>query len=186
MDTGLDNLEFPGKAENPQFQNGQLVLKKGLSVLHESLADYMLINPGCTLREMGAYFGYSGAWLCSVLRTDMFKAYMASRRAEICQTVAEDLPQRLHAAAHLATERIIEVIEKTNDADTIIDCFDKVLHRYGYAPNAKTGAQAPVVNNTQNVFYLSKDDLQGARKTFELAHIEQVKEEVPLIANASG
>lgn len=150
---------------------GEGILKKGLSNLHEALADYMLINPGCTLREMGAFFGYSGAWLCSVINTDMFKAYMADRRGEIRISVAEGLPKRLEAAAHLATERIIEVIEKTNDADTIVDCFDKVLHRLGYAPNAKGNAAAPVVNNTQNnVFYLSKADLKEANGKFLEAH----------------
>ena len=152
-------------------REGKELLKKGLSVLHESLADYMLVNPGCTLREMGAYFGYSGAWLCSVINTDMFKAYMAGRRIEISISISEDLPARLHAAAHLATERIIEVINKTEDADTIIDCFDKVLHRYGYAPNAKGGAQTAVVNNTQNnVFYLSKAELEGSKQLLIEAH----------------
>jgi hypothetical protein len=151
--------------------SGTEILKRGLSNLHESLADYMLINPGCTLREMGAYFGYSGAWICTVINSDMFKAYMAQRRAEITSVVAEDLPSRLHAAAHLATERIIEVIEKSEDSDTLIDAFDKVLHRYGYAPNAKGGAQSSLtVNQQNNVFYLSKEELADVRGKFVGAH----------------
>lgn len=168
---------------------GKELLKKGLSVLHESLADYILINPGCTLREMGAYFGYSGAWLCSVINTDMFKAYIAERRGDISVSIAEDLPARLHAAAHLATERMIEVMEKTEDADTIVDCFDKILHRYGYAPNAKGGAQAAVVNNTQNnVFYLSKDEMADSRQRFLDAHskVSAIPEVPKLIEVDSG
>jgi hypothetical protein len=150
--------------------SGQERLKKGLSHLHESLVDYLLINPGCTLRQLGAYFGYSPAWLCTVMQTDMFKAYLSARKSEVNVFIAQDLPSRLAAAAHLATERIIEVMERTQDAGEVIDGFDKILHRYGYAPNAKTGAQAGVVNNTQNVFYLNKADLEVSRQQFIDAH----------------
>ena len=165
---------------------GKELLKKGMSVLHESLADYILINPGCTLGEMGGHFGYTGSWLCSVINTDMFKAYMATRRMEVSACIAEDLPTRLHAAAHLATERIVEVLEKSEDADTIIDCFDKILHRYGYAPNAKGGAQSAVVNNTQNnVFYLDKKELAESKKALIEAHLHYPVEEL-VVLNADS
>lgn len=151
---------------------GQELLKRGLNDVHKAFADYMLINPGCTLREMSACFKYSVSWICTVINSDMFKAYFEGRRQGIDVSIAEDLPARLRAAAHLATERIIEVIEKTEDADTIIDSFDKVLHRYGYAPNAKTGAQAPVIGQQNNVFYLSKEDHARAKEKLIGAHSE--------------
>lgn len=154
------------------------VLKNGIKGIHEAFADYMLINPGCTLREMSAVFGYTGAWICTVINSDMFKAYFAGRRADINVSIADDLPSKLAAAAHMATERLMEVIEKTEDADTLIDAFDKVLHRYGYAPNAKGGAQSAgtINNNTQNVFYLNKDELAAARDKLLAAHAPAVKE----------
>ena len=141
---------------------GKELLKKGMSVLHESLADYMLINPGCTLREMGAYFGYSGAWLCTVMSTDMFKAYMAARRSEVEAVVAQDLPSKLRAAAHLATEKMIEILDHTEDPKIVADCFDKILHRHGYAPNAKV-LQGPVQNIQQ--------DHAEAKQLLQNAHI---------------
>lgn len=161
---------------------GAELLKKGLSVLHESLADYMLVNPGCTLREMGAHFGYTGPWLCTVMSTDLFRAYMAKRRGGIETQVMLDLPAKLHAAAHMATEKIIAVLEKTEDPDLVVDCFDKILHRYGYAPNAKTGAQAAVVNNTQNnTFLISKDDLGEARSLLVAAHSNPSTRQLPVV-----
>lgn len=155
----------------PQFPRGKELLVKGLSVLHESLADYILQNPGCTLRELGGHFGYTAPWICTVLGTDMFKAYMRERRNNVASMVEQDLPAKLHAAAHLATERLIEQLTTTNDPDFLLESFDKVLHRYGFAPNAKTGAQAAVVNNTQiNHFTVEKSDLDEARQALINGH----------------
>ena len=84
----------------------QPVLKNGIKGVHEAFADYMLVNPGCTLREMGAVFGYSIAWICTVINQDMFKAYFAERRGGINASIAEYLPTKLAAAAPLAPERL--------------------------------------------------------------------------------
>lgn len=137
-----------------------------LNDLHEALADYMLVNPGATYREMGAHFGYSSvAWLCTVVRSDMFQAYFAKRRQEVGVFIAASLPKKLEAAAHLAVEKVITVLEKTEDAELILDSFDKILHRYGYAPNAKGGAQTGMQQqgNIQNNFYLAKAEFEEAR-----------------------
>lgn len=155
------------------------ILKRGIQPVHEAFANYMLINPGCTLREMGAVFGYSQGWISRVINTDMFRAYMAQRQVEVNSFVAADLPSKLSAAAHIATERMIEVLEKTEDPDLILESFDKVLHRYGYAPNAKNGAQVQVNNTQNNVFYLNKGDLDEARGRLIEAH--QPKDEPQLL-----
>lgn len=159
------------KADAKEMRKPGEVLRRGMSDVHKAFADYMLMNPGCRLREMAAHFGYSVAWISTVINSDMFKAYFETRRQGIDVAIANDLPSRLAAAAHLATERMIDTLETTSDPEILIDAFDKVLHRYGYAPNAKGGAQqASVINNTQNVFYLNKDDLAAARQQLLEAH----------------
>jgi len=165
---GFDEDLDRALAEATPGARGKDILRRGLSYLHEALADWMLVNPGGTLREMGKHFGYSAPWLCSVINTDMFKAYMAARRVEVSAQVAGSLPQKLEAAAHLATERIIEVIEQAQDSDTLIDAFDKVMHRYGYAP--KSNAQQGAVIQQNNVFYLTRDELKGAREKLVESH----------------
>lgn len=162
---------IPSPARHPELY-GTAILKNGLSAFHEALADYILMNPGATLREKSLYFGYSIGWLCKIENTDMFRAYLAKRRKEVEVVIADALPEKLAAAAHLATERVIEVLETTNDNATILDAFDSVMHRYGYAPK---GAQPGVggVNqqgNIQNNFYLSAADLAEAQKALTAAH----------------
>ena len=151
---------------------GTAILKNGLSAFHEALADYILMNPGATLRDKSAYFGYSIGWLCKVENTDMFRAYLAKRRKEVEVIIADSLPEKLAGAAHLVTERLIEVVAVSNDGDQILDAFDKVMHVYGYAPK---GAQPGIggVNqqgNIQNNFYVTAGELADARKTLTAAH----------------
>lgn len=149
-----------------------------LNDLHEALADYLLVNPGATYAEMGAHFSYSVSWLCTVVNSDMFQAYFAKRRTEIGVFIAASLPKKLESAAHLAVEKVIKVLERTEDADLILDAFDKVLHRYGYAPNAKGGgAQAAMQQqgNIQNNFFLQKEEFELARG--QLIENHKAKEE---------
>jgi hypothetical protein len=137
-----------------------------LNDLHEALADYMLVNPGSTYAEMAFHFGYSGPWLCTVVNSDLFQAYFAKRRGEVGSFIAASLPRKLEAAAHLATEKLIGVLERTEDPELILDSFDKVLHRYGFAPNAKGGgAQAGLTQqgNIQNNFYVTKEEFAESR-----------------------
>lgn len=152
---------------------GKQLLKNGIKPVHEAFADYMLVNPGCKLREMGEMFGYSVPWICTVINSDMFKAYFAGRRGDIAVHIMDDLPTRLAAAGQLATERIIEVLEKTEDSETIIDSFDKILHRLGYAPNAKGGPATPAGNVQNNNFFLGVKDMNEARALLIDSHSAQ-------------
>ena len=152
------------------------LLKNGIKGIHEAFADYMLINPQCRLREMSAHFGYTVAWICTVTNSDMFQAYFAKRRGDINSSIAADLPTKLAAAAHLATERIMEVVEKSDDADTLIDAFDKILHRHGYAPVSGTNPGATI--NAQNVFYITKDELAASRTKLLESHTPALEEKV--------
>lgn len=165
----FSNEELAGMPARFALAKGP-ILKNGIKGIHEAFADYMLINPGCTLRSMKAQFGYSVSWICTVINSDMFKAYFNQRRRGIEVTIAQDLPSRLQAAAALATERVIDIIETSGDQELVLDAFDKILHRAGFAPNSK-GAQGPTVNNTQNnVFYLEKGQLDAARQLLVEAH----------------
>jgi hypothetical protein len=143
---------------------------KKLSFTHEALADYLLANPSCTLRELGAVFEYSPAWLCTVINSDMFQAYLAARRVPIEANVLKSIDDQLRGVAFLAIERMGEVLKKTEDADTIVDSFDKVMHRYGYAPNAKNGAQGGTNIKDSNVFYLNADQFRQVQGRLIDAH----------------
>lgn len=150
--------------------HGREILSRGISHVHEAFADYMLTNPGCTLRELAAQFGYTPPWISSVINTDMFKAYLRDRRNGIATMVDQGLPAKLEAAGHLATERIIEVLAKTDDPDLIVDSFDRIMHRLGYAPGKGQTANAPGQVTNNNVFFVEKSDLAEARAALLAQH----------------
>lgn len=176
METAQDMAEIDFEAIQRELPEKVQRLKRGLNSFHEALADYILLNPGATLREKGEYFGYKPAWISTVENTDLFKAYFAERRKGVAMTICHSLPEKLAAAANLATERMMEVLEKTNDSDTVIDAFDKILARHGYAPKA----QGAAVGTAQNVFFIGAADLAQAQKMLVGAHEKAVVgEEVP-------
>lgn len=165
------------KLASPRYgANMSSILKRGLTPTHELMGNWIVANPGGTLREMGAYFGYSVSWLSQVINSDMFKAYMADRLGEIHANVMADIPQRMAALTHLAIDRMTETLEKTEDGDLIKDSFDKVLHRYGYAPGAANAVQprgprpsGPMLQQN-NVFYLTREQFQSAQEKLVRAH----------------
>lgn len=151
------------------------ILKRGMTPTHQMIGEWILQNPGGTLRAMGEHFGYSISWLSQVINTDMFKAYMAERMKDVQAAVTLDIPAQLRGVAQLSVEKIGQVLEKTEDPELIVDIFDKVMHRYGFAPNAKTGAQAQAPGignqtNVQNNFFVSREDYERAQKMLVEQH----------------
>lgn len=154
---------------------GKVLLSRGLDYFHEALADYLITNPGATLREIGAYFGYSPPWLSQVINTDMFQAYLAQRRVEINSAVAQGVPEKLRAAAHVAVERLAEVVATTGDEKLAVDAADKILARYGYGPGKTVGAQGPVIGTQNNVFLISSGDLAAGQASLIQAHGQNIQ-----------
>lgn len=156
-----------------------------LSTTHEMIANWILANPGGTYRQMGAHFGYTVSWLCQVCTSDLFRAYMAERMRDVNLQVNQDIPSMLRGAAVLAIERVTEVLEKSEDAEVLVDAFDKVMHRYGYAPNAKASpaAQGPIMQQN-NVFFLNQEQLSSLRGKLLDAHKAEVLPEKEIDGSA--
>lgn len=168
---GRDMTQSTDSPENPSTS----ILRRGMTPTHELMAEWMLQNPGGTLREMGAYFGYSSSWLSQVINSDMFKAYMGDRMKDIQAYVSLDIPEKMKQLADLGIERMREVLEKTEDADVIKDSFDKVMHRYGYAPNARNAIQPEGPKSgatTNNVFFLSPEDHARVKERLINSHAQ--------------
>lgn len=137
-----------------------------ISYSHEALMNWLLVNPDRPLRDAAAYFGYTQAWISTVIHSDIFQAKLFARQEKVFAQVAQDLPTKLAGAAHIALERMTEKLTTTEDPKYLLDATDKLLHRMGYAPAAARAPQgAPVIQNTQiNNFSVSSADLNAARE----------------------
>lgn len=176
----LDLLEdggevVPYKARMEDLRE-RAILRRGLSPTHELMAEWILLNPGGTLKQMGEFFGYSVSWLSQVLNTDMFKAHIAERMQGIKAYASMSIPEKMSRLADKAIERVAEVLDTEKDSKVIADTFDKVMHRYGYAPNARNALQpsgpkqAPGQQN--NVFFLNREDFQRVQGKLISSHVE--------------
>lgn len=159
-----------------------------ISYSHEALINWLLVNPDRPLSDAAAYFGYTQAWLSTIIHSDVFQAKLLLRQNAVFASVAADLPAKLGTAAHIALDRMTEKLTTTDDPRYLLDATDKLLHRMGYAPAAaRNPIAAPVIQtNTQiNNFTVSSADLGAARAMAQAAGAQTAH--VPaLIEHAKG
>lgn len=139
---------------------------KKVTPTHEAMMDWMLLNPGATLAQMGAYFGYSPAWLSQVINSDLFQALYREKRGEIDARVAMDIPAKMRGLASVALDKLVTHVEKSEQPEFLLETADKVLHRLGYAPSKgpSVSASGPTTNIQQNVYIADSSALAAARE----------------------
>lgn len=131
---------------------------------HEAILDHVLTRPHGTLSELAAVTGYSVSWLSQIMRSDCFRAAYNARRGAIECTVMSGIGDRLNGLANLGIDKLETMLATTSDPDIIIDSFDKIMHRAGYAPNStKSVAPQSLTINQQNNISLSREDLAALR-----------------------
>lgn len=131
---------------------------------HEAILDHVLTRPHGTLSELAAVTGYSVSWLSQIMRSDCFRAAYNARRQDVECTVMSGIGDRLNGLANLGIDKLEKMLETTEDPDLIIDSFDKIMHRAGYAPNTtKVNPTPNLTINQQNNLTLSREDLAALR-----------------------
>lgn len=135
---------------------------KEMRPTHDSVLDVVLANPHATLHQLSVITTYSVSWLSQMMRSDCFRAAYDKRRGDIEAEVMMPIQARLNAVAHLAIDRMEGELKKSTDPDFVIDAFDKVLHRAGFAPASKAPAPAGPTFQ-QNNFYATPEELAGLR-----------------------
>lgn len=137
-----------------------------LNLFHEAFVDWCVANPAGTLAQASAEFGYSMAWLCTVMHTDLFKERLAKRQEELFGEVRFALKDRVEALAHASLQRMLERLPNMRDDDTR-DAAELALSAMGIVGSrgsVKVNVSAPQQNNT---IVVSKDDLLQARQLMQ-------------------
>jgi len=135
---------------------------KKLSDTHQAIMDWIMVNPGGTYQQCASQFGYTPQAICYIVNSDLFRARLAERRGEVEGLIHADIPTKLATVADTATERMMELVNHSNDPDLLVDVWDKALHRLGYGP-AKGGNTTIVQQNNAN-FSVTQDELAQARE----------------------
>lgn len=137
---------------------------KKVSFTHEALILWLLENPHRPLRDCAEYFGYTQAWLSTIIHSDAFQEQLQKRQQEFAILTGIDIRKKLGAATDIALEGLTRKLEECQDPEFLLDATDKLLHRMGYAPaSARNPAGQVITNNVQNNITVSTTDLQEAR-----------------------
>lgn len=58
------------------------------SYTHVAMIDLMLTNPGISQNQIAAHFGYTAAWICTMMASDAFQALYAERQEKLVDPIA--------------------------------------------------------------------------------------------------
>lgn len=135
-----------------------------VSVTHEAIMDWMVLNPEKSMRECAGSFGYTQAWLSSIVNSAAFRARLAEKRGEILSVVALGLPEKLTGIAHAALDNLARELDRNGDAELAMKAADLALR--GLGVGAKTGGVTLNMTSTGPVqqIFASQADLEAARR----------------------
>lgn len=125
----------------------QNVGKRGLNRRHEELLMWAMLNPQKTQRELARDLGYSESWVSTLMATDMFQERLKSLRDTYHSTSFVGVQSKVEAAATLALNRMIEVLENDRENQLsptyILEATSKLLERF----EKINGEQSPQQQN---------------------------------------
>ncbi len=108
---------------------------------HEAMADLILENPWISQNQLAAHFGYSPAWISTVITSDGFQAFLAARKAEL---VDPELRLTLEERFRALTTQSLKVLQEklARPADQVSDQLVLRAAELG-AKSLGIGAHAP-------------------------------------------
>lgn len=83
-----------------------------INYTHKALIDMMVAHPELSQREMARTFGYTEAWLSTVICSDAFQGMLAQRREEIVDPLLRlTVEERFKALVNRSFEILMEKME---------------------------------------------------------------------------
>jgi hypothetical protein len=162
--------------------NDRAQIKK-VSIKHDAIMDYLLVNPTAPLKTVAYEFGVTQAWLSTIIHSDAFQIQLATKKNELFNGTVLPLREKVVGLAHAAVEKLGEKLERSEDPAFVLESTDKILHRLGWAPQRVAAG----TNIQQNNFYTAdKETLARARNLMNAAQEKRKEEEKESLANDQG
>lgn len=84
---------------------------------HEAMVDLMIQNPGIAQKDLARVFGYTEAWISTIVTSDAFRALLAQRREQFVDPeIRLTVRERHEALARRALQVLQEKLSKPADA----------------------------------------------------------------------
>lgn len=134
-----------------------------LSPTHEAIIDWLLTNPEKNLSECSKHFGYTQAWLSTVIHSDAFQLYYRRRRAALDSLVNDRICSKLQDVSDKALDKLRDYLDRPQedlDMRLVNDLADKTLERQGFGVSRGGNTTN---NNSLFLFNAPKELLEQAR-----------------------
>lgn len=158
----------------------QSVQVKTVRDWHESLIDYIISNPGATLRVKAQVFGVSMSWLSIVENSDSFKEAMRLRRDEHFNNLSTGIVGKLEATADMLIEEINHRIQTDSSSaipfNSLRDTADMALKHLGFGAKGQGGVQQAGIINNNTVIVQDREALREAREMMAAKRAEATQE----------
>ena len=143
VDAMLAEMARDGRAALDRVGQGSVpsVRPPKIRYTHEAMADLILENPWISQNQLAAHFGYSPAWISTVITSDAFQAFLHARKAEL---VDPELRLTLEERFRALTTQSLKVLQEklTRPADQVSDQLVLRAAELG-AKSLGIGAHAP-------------------------------------------
>ncbi len=171
--------QLPGSTIQPRAYH-----RKTMRWYYSSIIDWMMANPGKPLSDCAAYVGKTQPTLSAIIRSDMFQAALAQRKAQFSAQQDLVITQKMTQVTVATLDTILNVLEKKKDTiplETLERVANTTLSRLGYGIEkaAPTAVQVNVHQNAQVQAPISAVELEEARKLMR-QHQQQIANASPV------
>lgn len=143
---------------------------KSLSHTHMAIVDYLLGHPQVSLGDVARHFGYTQPWLSSIIHSEAFQAMLQEKQGYAFHHTVLPLREKMFNAAHIAMDKIVNMLPEETDVRTVAQVADSMLDRLGFSSKPIGGAVGNLTINQQNNMIVpnaNAAEIQAARALLE-------------------
>lgn len=117
-----------------------------VSYSHQAMVDAILANPAITQKELASIFGYTETWVCRVIASDAFQAYLAERRDQIVDPVLRgNVEEAFRGMILQSITKLQKRLEAAPSDELLLGVMNGAARALGYG--ARTAAPVQIQQN---------------------------------------
>lgn len=156
---------------------------------YSSIADWMIRNPGGKLCDCAKELNKNQNTISMIANSDMFRDYLAQRKAEWRETHDFAILSKVTAVAEKSLDTLLTQLEKKGDqvpVQVMAEIATSTLDRLGYGPKQQPGVQVNVQQNDNRVqVAVGANELLEAREAMRRAESRRAIESRTLVDEES-
>jgi len=119
-----------------------------VSITHNEIMDYLMMNPTTSLGDVAAHFGYTRGWLSQIIHSDAFQTLLKEKKQFAFHHTVLSVREKMENVAHKALDALDRSLDDEKDASTLADVASDMLDRLGFGSKTPPASPAASVHVT--------------------------------------